>query len=88
MPDTAPLKFTAFVASVLHKVWLATATTSGVGFTVMWKVSDAPVQPLAEGVTVVVAVTGALVVLVAVKEAISPFPLAARPREVLLFVHE
>ena len=38
------------------------------------------------GVTVIVAVIGALVVLVVVNEAISPVPLAARPIAVLLFV--
>ena len=38
------------------------------------------------GVTVIVAVIGALVVLVVVNEAISPVPLAARPIAVLLLV--
>jgi hypothetical protein len=38
------------------------------------------------GVTVIVAVTGALVKFVAVKEAMLPVPLAAKPIEVLLFV--
>ena len=38
------------------------------------------------GVTVIVAVIGALVVLVVMNEAISPVPLAARPIAVLLFV--
>ena len=52
------------------------------------KVLVDPVQPLADGVTIIVAVTGALVVLVAVNDAILPVPFAARPIEVVLFVHE
>jgi hypothetical protein len=39
------------------------------------------------GVTVIVAVTGAFVVLIAVNEAMLPLPLAPSPIEVLLFVH-
>src|SRR5437868_1076069 len=38
------------------------------------------------GVTVIVAVTGAFVALVAVNELMFPTPVAARPIEVLLFV--
>ena len=48
--------------------------------------SGVPVQPNAEGVTVIVAVIGALVVLVAVKAAIFPVPFAANPTKTLLFV--
>ena len=40
-----------------------------------------PVQPLADGVTVMVAVTGAVPVFTAVKAGIFPLPLAARPME-------
>lgn len=58
----------------------------GVGFTVMVKLCAAPEQPLINGTTVMVAVTGALVRLTAVKDGILPTPLAARPMEVLLFV--
>ena len=39
-----------------------------------------------DGVTVMVETIAALVVLVVVKEAMSPVPLAARPVAVLLFV--
>jgi hypothetical protein len=45
-----------------------------------------PGHPFAVGVTVIVAVTGAVPVLVAVNAAILPVPLAARPMLVLLFV--
>ena len=65
---------------------LETALTVGVGLTVMVNVNGDPVQPLAAGITVMVAITGRVVVLVAVKEAILPAPLAARPIEVVLLV--
>ena len=39
-----------------------------------------------EGVTVIVAVTGAVPLLAAANEAMLPVPVAARPIEVLLFV--
>ncbi len=42
---------------------------------------------MAVGVTVIVAVIGAVVVLVAVKAGTFPEPLAARPTAVLLLVH-
>ena len=45
-----------------------------------------PAQPFADGVTVIVAVTGAAVAFVAVKEGMSPDPFAANPMAVLLFV--
>jgi hypothetical protein len=86
VPVSAPLKFTAAVVAPLHSVWLTTVLTPGVGFTVISKVFALPVQPLADGVTVIVAFTGAVVVLAAVKAAMSPAPLAARPIEVVLFV--
>ena len=46
-----------------------------------------PVQLFAVGVIVMVAVMGAVVVLVAVNEGTLLVPLAARPMAVLLFVH-
>jgi hypothetical protein len=60
--------------------------TVGVGFTVMVNVFEAPGQPFAVGVTVMVAVTSAVPVFVAVKDAIFPVPLAARPILAVLFV--
>jgi hypothetical protein len=85
-PLTAPVKFIVLVIALLHKVWFAGCTTLGVGFTVIVNVFGKPGQPVADGVTVIVAVSGALVVLVAVKAGIFPFPLAANPIEVLLLV--
>jgi hypothetical protein len=59
---------------------------TGNGFTVIVKVADVPVQVtlllVKAGVTVMVAVTGDPVMLVAVYEAIFPVPEAARPMEV------
>ena len=52
----------------------------------MVNVCGVPAQPLASGVTVIVAVTGAVPVFKAVNEFISPFQLAASPMEVLSFV--
>ena len=48
--------------------------------------SGFPVQPLAAGVMVIVAVIGADVAFVAVNDDISPDPLAASPMSVFLFV--
>ena len=45
-----------------------------------------PGQPFTVGVTVMVAVTGVVPVLIAVKAAILPVPLAASPIAGLLFV--
>ena len=57
----------------------------------MVKVFVGPLQetlpPVNTGVTVMVAVTGDEPVFTAEKAAILPVPLAARPIEVLLFVH-
>ena len=52
----------------------------------MVKVVGVPVHPFAVGVTVIVAVIGDVVALVAVNEGILPEPFAARPIAVLLFV--
>ena len=81
-----PVKFTASVCVPLHFVWSAGFTTVGVGFTVMVNVVGRPGQPVDIGVTVIVPLIGAIVVFVAVNEAISPVPLAVKPIAVLLFV--
>ena len=54
----------------------------------MVNVLSGPTQPLAVGITVMVATTGFEVVFNPVNEAISPFPVAAKPIEGLSFVHE
>ena len=52
----------------------------------MVEVLGSPLQPFDMGVTVMVAVTSAFVVLTAVKEAILPAPEAASPIEGVLFI--
>ena len=67
-------------------VWSAGAVTVGNGLTVMVNVCGVPGQPAKLGVTVMVAVTGDTVALVAVNAAILPEPLAAKPILGVLFV--
>jgi hypothetical protein len=86
VPATGFVKLMAVVVAPLQSVWSVTLSTEGVGFTVMENVSTGPGQPLAVGVTVMVAVTGALPVLVAVKVAILPLPEPAKPMDASLFV--
>jgi hypothetical protein len=81
----------AVVDAPLHTVWLVTPFTVGAGLTVIVNVVGVPVHVTAplvyEGVTVIVAVTGDAVALVAVNEPILPVPFAANPIDVVLFVH-
>ena len=65
---------------------LDTAATFALGFTVIVNDIGAPVQPLADGVTVIVPDIAVVPALVAVKLGILPVPLAARPIVVLVFV--
>ena len=66
------------------------AVIAGEGFTVIVKVFTEPSQVMPPfvkcGVTVIVATTCAIPELVAVKDAMSPVPLAASPMEVLLLI--
>ena len=86
VPATGPLKVTAAVVAPAQSAWLAIAFTDGVGLTVIVKLTGSPPQPVELGVTVMVAVIGAVVPLVAVKAGILPVPLAPRPMAVLLLV--
>jgi hypothetical protein len=89
-PVVGLLKFTAVVGKLLHNTWLVILFTVAVGFTVYVYVFGVPTQltpPLVNvGVTVIVAVTGAVVVFVAVKLGIFPVPDATSPMLVVLFV--
>ena len=64
----------------------------GDGLTVMVNVLDSPGQVTLPftycGVTVIVATTGVVLALIAVKDVISPVPLAPNPIDVVLLVHE
>jgi len=75
-----------FVAVPLQIVFVAAVVTIGAGFTVTVNVVGAPVHPFPDGVTVMFAVIGAVVTLVAVNDGILPELPAARPIAMLLFV--
>ncbi|GAA4443851.1 hypothetical protein GCM10023188_44970 [Pontibacter saemangeumensis] len=79
VPATGLPKLMAAPDAPLQSVLLAIVFTVGVGFTVTVKVCGVPGQPLADGVTVTVATTGAAVVLVAVKAPMLPVPLKPKP---------
>ena len=89
-PVVGLLKATAVVGAPLHTTWFATAVTVAVGLTVIVNVDAVPTQltlPFVYvGVTIIVAVTGAVVAFVPTKLAMLPVPLAARPMLVVLFV--
>jgi hypothetical protein len=85
-PLTAPVNVTAAVVAVLHNVWSGVVATFGVGFTVTVTICGVPAQLLADGITFIVAITGAALPLTAVKDAILPVPEAARPMPGRLFV--
>jgi len=83
-----PLKLMVGCVSPAQRVLFVISFKTGNGFTVIVNVFDVPLQPAADfGVTVIVAVIGALVLLVTGKDAMFPVPLAGSPIAVLLFVH-
>ena len=90
-PVLLVVKITAVVGLLLQNTRSAGSFTCADGLTVIVKVCAVPGQlapPLVKvGVTVIVAVTGAVPVLVALKEAMFPVPLAARLMDVLSLVH-
>ena len=67
-------------------MWLPPVGASGIGLTVMVKLTGVPVQPLAAGVTCMVPVMGAVVKLVAVKADMLPVLPVAKPMPALVFV--
>jgi hypothetical protein len=87
VPLTGPLKFITPVVAPLQKLWLDGSITEGVGNTVTEKLCAVPVQPFADGVTVITAVSVAVVLLVAVNAPIFPVPVEASPMLEILFVH-
>ena len=66
---------------------MLTELTVGVGYTVIVNSNGVPTQPLAVGVTVIVATTVAVVLLVAVKDGIFPVPLAPKPMDGVSLTH-
>ena len=85
-----PLNVIIAVVAPVQYALLLTGVTVGIGFTVMVKVLEGPVQVTPAlvklGVTTMVATTGNAVALIAVKLAILPVPLAANPIEGLELV--
>ena len=88
-PVLVVLKFMAVVALLLHKDWFGVAFTVAVELTVIVNELGVPTQLtpafINVGVTVIVAMTGAVLVLVAVNDGIFPEPLAANPIDGVLF---
>ena len=87
VPLTDPVKCTAVVAAPLHKSWLPVGKAPGVGLTVILKLRGVPAQPLADGVTTILPLIGAEVILVVVKAIVSPEPPAGKPIAGLEFIH-
>ena len=71
------------VVSALQIIWSWGSSTWAVGFTVIVNVCSGPSQLIPSlvyvGVTVIVAVTGEVLLFTAVNEAMSPLPVAAKP---------
>ena len=87
VPAVVLVNVTLGVEVPLHTATGVIVFTFGAGFTIILKVTGTPEQPLAIGVTVMRAVSGATPVFTAVKEVMSPVPLAARPIEGSELVH-
>lgn len=89
-PVFGELNVTAVEVPELHTTWFEMTATVAFGRTVIVKVLGVPAQeilPLANvGVTVIVAISGAVPELVAVNAAILPEPEVARPIFGLLMV--
>jgi hypothetical protein len=89
-PEFVEPKVIAAIAFPLQTSMLVGFVTFALGLTVIVKVLGEPVQlepPLVNvGVTVIVAITGELTLLIAAKEVISPLPEATKPMEGVLFV--
>lgn len=84
VPGTLPVKFTAVLLVPAQRVWSDTAFTDGIGLIVIVNDLGVPLVTPSVGVTMMVAITGAVPVLIAVNAAILPVPLAVRPIDVLL----
>ena len=84
-PVTAVAKYTVEVVAPLHNCRSPGWVTAAIGLTVIVKTFAGLAQPNTFADTVIVAVIGCVVLLIAVKDGISPIPLAANPIPVLLF---
>jgi hypothetical protein len=88
VPATPLLNTIGNVVALAQCIWFEIAFTFPVGLTVMVNVLDVPTQLTPAfvnvGVIVMVAVTGVLLALLAIKDAILPAPVAAKPIEGVL----
>ena len=85
-PLTAVAKVIVFVVTPVQYIWSAGWVIAGNGLTVIVNTFAGLEHPLALAITVIVAVTGCVVLLIAVNDGILPEPLAAKPISVLSFV--
>ncbi len=86
VPCVMLVKFDAAIAAPLQTTVSDGTITFGPGLILIVNETGIPKHPFAAGVTVISAVTGRLVLLVAINEGILPVPLAARPIEGSEFV--
>ena len=86
VPATGLPIVTTEVVAPLQNAIFPIGFTTGVGYNVIVNVDGVPMQPFADGVMVIVAITVEKPGFVAVKEGMDPVPLAARPMDGVLFV--
>ncbi len=79
VPGVVLVKFEATIVAPLQTIISEGTTTTGVGLTVIVYEAGVPGQPLAVGVTVIVAITGSAELFVPVNAGVSPIPLAESP---------
>ena len=88
VPATVPVNVIVWVICPLHRVWFAISFTTGIGLAVIVKLAMLPSQPVEVGITVILATTGLVVVLTAVKAGKSPRPELPIPIAAFELVHE
>ncbi|GAA4421323.1 hypothetical protein GCM10023187_57140 [Nibrella viscosa] len=84
VPAVGLLKLMAEAVAPLQYVTLPTELTTGLGLTRIVNVCGVPAQPFAEATTVMVAVMGAVVLFIAVKELMFPVPAVPNPISAVL----
>ena len=87
-PEIVPLKLNVFNESPAHRVVSLLGFTLGVGLSVIVKDSGVPGQFAKTELTVMFAISGVPLGVVAKKEGIESFPFDPSPMLVLLLVHE
>ena len=85
-PGVVLVKAEAAIVSPSQTIISAGTATTGVGFTAIVYETGTPEQPLADGVIVIVDVTGSTVLFVPENDGVFPVPLAASPIDGSVFV--